>query len=277
MDRFAQQMPVSVAFKRSGFGLLESHHAEDFFMDWRVDPFAKVILVVGGEGTLHLPQREFAIRAPALVVAPAKARHRIADRAGRPLSLAGVCLRRAKFPERALVEAACAHWRVESGTPLVRRLMEWIQMVFVEERLQRPGAWALQRSLVCRIIVELARTPARLFAGKADSVERVTQYARELEDAFWKSDDLDAVAASLGLSRRRFTQIFRTVTDESWLARVNRLRLAHAARLLRETTLSVRAIAFETGYGDLAHFHRSFKARFGTSPGACRKAADTRG
>lgn len=273
MSRFGQQRPVAVAFRESGFGLLESHHAEGFFMDWREDPFAKVILVVGGEGTLYLPGVEFAIRAPALVVAPPGARHRIADRPGRPLSLVGVCLRHPEYPDADLAEAACGQWRIEPDTPLSRRLLEWIRVLLVEERLQKPGAGALQDSLVCRIIIELARTPARMLAGKADAFQRVGHYVGELDDTFWKIDDLGSAANSLGLSRRRFTQIFREITGESWLARVCRLRLDYAARLLRTTDLSVRSIAFEAGYGDLAHFHRSFKGRFGESPGVHRRTA----
>lgn len=240
-------------------------------MDWREDPFAKVIHVLGGEGTLHLPEAAFAIQAQTLFVVPKALRHRIADRPGYPLSLTGVCLRGEASAGAELVEAAAGESRMETGTPLADRVSGWIRLLMAEERLGKAWAAQLQESLVKRILVELARAPVRTHAGKVDSAGRVRDYASELETSFWKIDDLANVARAHGLSVRRFTHLFREVTGESWLARVSRLRLAHAAHLLASTSLSVRAIAFEAGYRDLAHFYRAFKSRHGVSPGNYRE------
>jgi AraC family L-rhamnose operon regulatory protein RhaS len=72
------------------------------------------------------------------------------------------------------------------------------------------------------------------------------------------------------LSRRRFTQLFRQITGESWLEHLQRQRLAHARRLLRETRRSVASIGYECGFEDLTTFYRAFKAVEHTSPLAWR-------
>ncbi|MGC9452237.1 MAG: helix-turn-helix transcriptional regulator [Oceanipulchritudo sp.] len=273
MELRQQRVPVEVSFAPGGTGLIESHHEEGFFMDWRKDPFAKILIVVGGEGILSRAKQQFAIQAYSLMVIPRMARHRIADLPGRPLSLAGVCLDNKEFPDPGLLNAACSGWRVENGSALAGKVRDWVREIFVEERMERVGNRALQQALVTRMLVELARTPARTAAGQVDSVHRVEAYLTTLEQEFWRACSIDEVAASLGLSRRRFTQLFRGLAGESWLSRVNRLRLEHAAALLRSTRLSVRSVAFECGYPDLSHFYRAFKGRFGMSPGKWREQA----
>ena len=78
------------------------------------------------------------------------------------------------------------------------------------------------------------------------------------------------MARTLGLSRRRFTQLFRELAGESWQKRVSSLRMRYAADLLRSTSISIRSIAFECGYRDLSHFYRVFKQTHGMSPGQFR-------
>jgi AraC family L-rhamnose operon regulatory protein RhaS len=277
MEQAQQRLPVEVAFKPSGLGLFESRHEEGFFMEWRRDPFPKILLVIGGEGILLKGRGQFAIQAGSLLVIPAMARHRIEDLPGMPLSLAGVCLRGTRFPEAATVRAACSRWRIETDSPPARKVRDWIREILVEERLGKPGADALQQALLVRILVELARTPARLSAGRVDSLRRVEAYIASMERDFWKDDSLDTISASLGLSRRRFTQLFREISGETWLSRLTRIRLGHAAELLRSTRLSVRSVAFECGYADLSHFYRVFKGQFGMSPGKRREKGSANG
>jgi len=52
---------------------------------------------------------------------------------------------------------------------------------------------------------------------------------------------------------------------------VNRLRIDHAARLLCSTNKSVLETALDCGFESQGHFHRCFKARFGTTPLVYRK------
>lgn len=270
MQLIRQLAPVKVGFDANGLGLIESCHEEGFFMDWRKDAFAKILIVVGGKGILYYGQEQLTIEASSLMVIPSMARHRIADLPGNPLSLAGVCIEENSFQDTELLKAACSERRIEADSVLTRQVSDWIRELSVEKRLDRVSSGALQNALVTCILVKLARAQSCRSAGRVDSPLRVENYIQELESEFWRNDTIDTVAAALGLSRRRFTQLFREIAGESWLRRVNRLRLEHAERLLRNTRLSVRSVAFECGYADLSHFYRAFKRRFGISPGKWR-------
>ena len=262
--------PVDVTFRSRGYALLESHHEEDFFMDWRRDSFPKLLLFVGGEGVMEMSDQSFAIRAPMVYVVPQNRKHRIVDAPGKPLSLYGICLQSANFPSRTLVRAACADLRVESDPRRIQRIEGLLRELMAEERLQQPEFEDAQLSLVMSILVEIARGPKTDALQVSDSRHRVSTYIASLENEFWKNEDIDSVAQTLGLSRRRFTQLFRELAGESWQKRVSRLRMQYAADLLVTTSVSIRSIAFECGYRDLSHFYRVFKQAHGMSPGQYR-------
>ena len=62
-----------------------------------------------------------------------------------------------------------------------------------------------------------------------------------------------------------------TFTDE-----VRKIRLEKARCLLLDPAtahLSIAAVAFDAGFGDIAHFNRSFKKHYGMSPSEMRNAA----
>ncbi len=267
-----QASPVEVRFRPQGYALLESHHEEGFFMDWRRDAFPKVLLFVGGEGVLETSETSFAIRAPLTFVIPKNRKHRIVDTPGKPLSLYGICLDRPQFPSASLVQAACGELRSVSDMRCLRRIEGWLRELLMEERLRQADFEDAQLCLIAWILIELSRAPRSSAAPILDSRHRVEAYLQAMEKEFWKSEDLDAIAATLGLSRRRFTQLFRELAGESWQSRVTRLRMDYAAELLKTTGVSIRSIAFECGYQDLSHFYRVFKQAHGLSPGAYRES-----
>ena len=104
-----------------------------------------------------------------------------------------------------------------------------------------------------------------------DHRQAVDRYLAELPDRFFEPTMLDQVAGELGMSRRRFTGLFRERAGESWADRVARLRVGHACRLLTDTPRSIAAIAFEVGYEDLSGFYRAFKRFVGVPPDAYRR------
>ena len=69
-----------------------------------------------------------------------------------------------------------------------------------------------------------------------------------------------------GMSRRHFSNLFRALTGRSFLEQLTELRLTHAASLLRDNRHSIVGAAFSSGYGDLSHFYRLFRTRFGEPP-----------
>jgi AraC-like DNA-binding protein len=105
-----------------------------------------------------------------------------------------------------------------------------------------------------------------VFEPGSDSTDRVARYALELKSQFFRQETIAKAARSVGLGRRQFTGLFRKVTGQSWRRYILSLRLKNAAGLLVQTNRSVSAVAFESGFDDLSHFHHRFKLAYGCSP-----------
>ncbi len=73
-----------------------------------------------------------------------------------------------------------------------------------------------------------------------------------------------------GISPYHFHRVFRTVTGESLMGHVRRLRLELAAHRLQHGSAPVTDVAFGSGYKSHEGFTRAFRARFGTSPSTWR-------
>ena len=84
-----------------------------------------------------------------------------------------------------------------------------------------------------------------------------------------------AVAQTAGISVRHLDRLFALHFATTWHATYLKLRLAQAARLLRQSPLSLVQIAFATGFSSASHFARAFRSAHGTSPGAWRKRRGT--
>jgi len=102
----------------------------------------------------------------------------------------------------------------------------------------------------------------------------LAQRLRAEADAHYRDPDLDLVAAAraLGLSRTRFVHVFRDVVGVTPHRYVIELRTGHAARLLRDTGISVTDICFASGFGSIPSFHSAFRTAYGMTPSAYRGA-----
>jgi AraC family transcriptional regulator len=83
---------------------------------------------------------------------------------------------------------------------------------------------------------------------------------------------LDALARLSGMSMYHFARLFKQSTGESPYRYVIRLRMEKARQLLRETSLSVTAIAFQLGYHHPGQFFRTFGYYTGATPQQYRLA-----
>jgi AraC family transcriptional regulator, transcriptional activator of pobA len=80
-------------------------------------------------------------------------------------------------------------------------------------------------------------------------------------------------AALVGMSRRRFLGLFKTMADMTWVKYINDVRLTNAARFVKQTNLSIAEIAAQVGYSDQSYLNRRFRQRFGQTPQDLRKKA----
>jgi AraC-like DNA-binding protein len=77
---------------------------------------------------------------------------------------------------------------------------------------------------------------------------------------------VNRLAARFQLSPSRFAHLFKLNVHCSVMSYVNRGRIADAARLLTDSELSIKEIAFQTGFGSSSTFSRRFRRGTGMSP-----------
>jgi transcriptional regulator GlxA family with amidase domain len=82
--------------------------------------------------------------------------------------------------------------------------------------------------------------------------------------------DLDALAREIATSRRQLQRVFAEVGDTSFREYLARVRMRHAARLLREGAIPVREVAQSVGYRQPAQFAKAFRRHHGTAPSSLK-------
>jgi AraC family L-rhamnose operon regulatory protein RhaS len=264
--------PVEPVFGANGVAVIESHHSTRFFMDWRKDAFPKWILIFEGQGAFHLRDRTHQLRAPVLISVPEGTEHRLEDNPADPLTLYALCLRRKVFPSQELLDAVFGNSRIIEDRLFVDQAFSALRRIVVESRQGGIGSQELSLSLAMQLVVGAARLTEQTSTTRTAEA-RILAYGRELEQAFWIDERMDAVAARMGMSRRSFSGLFRKHFGKSWLDFIHDLRIHHAARLLKESALPIKTIAFECGYQDISHFYRRFSLQMKMSPQNWRKAA----
>ncbi len=158
----------------------------------------------------------------------------------------------------------------EAQSASARSLME---DMLHETQQRHPGWQALVQAQLVQLAVRFQRSAMQSYASpppkliaSADSLSRVADYAQHLNSSFSRPQSLAQAAGSVGLSRRRFTELFRQITKHSWRGYLESLRLQHAEWLLVNTSKPVTEIAFECAFDDVSHFDHRFKAVYGCSP-----------
>jgi len=101
---------------------------------------------------------------------------------------------------------------------------------------------------------------------------RIRRAVTLLGDRITDPPTVDALAAEVGLSVSRFSELFRATVGTPPLRYAEQLRLRHARNLLRYSLLRVGEIAAECGYEDPFYFSTRYRKEFGHSPKAERTA-----
>ncbi|MDF3058502.1 MAG: AraC family transcriptional regulator [Rariglobus sp.] len=103
----------------------------------------------------------------------------------------------------------------------------------------------------------------------AEAMERARRHAESHLAEPLGVDDLAKIA---GFSRFHFTRLFTVHTGASPTAWLMDLRVKEAARLLRESRLSLKEVAVRCGFGDAGYFGKVFAGRMGQPPASYRRS-----
>jgi transcriptional regulator GlxA family with amidase domain len=93
-----------------------------------------------------------------------------------------------------------------------------------------------------------------------------TRFLRHLRDRYLEPISLEQSALALGVSLRRVQGHFRRHVGRTPIQELNRLRVEHARRLLRDSDLKLEAVAQDCGFANRFHFIRAFRRTTGVIP-----------
>jgi AraC-like DNA-binding protein len=117
---------------------------------------------------------------------------------------------------------------------------------------------------------------AEIVAMRGVKAARLRAILAQVARCFSNPDfDLDNVARTLGLSRRYVQQLLEE-TGKSFTEHLLERRLERSFAMLTDRRclhLAIIDIAFAAGFGDVSHFNRVFRRRFGDTPSGVRAAA----
>ncbi|MDP9416047.1 MAG: AraC family transcriptional regulator, partial [Pseudomonadota bacterium] len=139
---------------------------------------------------------------------------------------------------------------------IVESMMKQILVLLVRDHLQRRG---LASPLFMPLYMPLSNP--QLSRALTAMIERPQE-----------RHTLESLASIAGMSRSRFTHHFAAAFGRSPIDFLQLVRLRTGARLLRSSSLPIKAVAAAVGYASRSHFSRAFRSEFGVDPRSFREA-----
>ena len=256
--------PIDVRIPNDGITVLESIHGPAFRMAPRVDPFHKLILVGRGSVDVRSDGQTTRSSEGGLVFVPRDVQHQIEDVAASTLFL--LC-----FSDQ--MGAGLADWsaireqmgdeiRAWTALPFASSLLPLWRRALAEQERGDIGSRALLKAETVGLLVRLARSVESF----EDEQSRMDSFIDEIGRTSFEPWTVDQGAAWVGVSRRQFTKFFKAATGMTFVDYLTAQRIDRVKELLASGGYTVAGAAYTCGFGDLAHFYRTFKRREEVTP-----------
>ena len=114
-------------------------------------------------------------------------------------------------------------------------------------------------------------TPRSLAGGVTDEDDPVTRKALlTIWNHSHRKLSVATIAKQIGVTTRTLERHFRSTTGQSVLEHITGCRLDRARRMLRETQLPIKYVAYAAGFSSLSHMCKVFQREESMSPGEYR-------
>ena len=146
----------------------------------------------------------------------------------------------------------------------------------IEEYENKEDGW---RTLVMSDFLRLTVILSRLYSDSPTTQSSSSYYLANvtsyINNNYTKSLKIKDLALMANLSERHFLRTFKDTYKKSPSDYINSLRLSHAQNLLKQTDLSMLAIALQSGFNSSNYFARQFRKEFSMAPTEYRKMYST--
>lgn len=129
----------------------------------------------------------------------------------------------------------------------------------------------ISHSLIMIILNMILRLLAQQDESYFSTNESYLTARKFIDDNYEKIESLDDISRSVYISRYYLAHLFKEYGGVSPIQYVIAKRMEKAKKLLLETALSVREIALQTGYAEVASFLKTFKKTERMTPSEFRK------
>lgn len=146
-----------------------------------------------------------------------------------------------------------------------------------DDYIVKPFSLSLLRVRIRNLLVGRQRMQAVYY--KRFSLENIGIKVESIDDMFMNKYmevvrkhiaepdfGIDEICREIGLSRANFYRKVKVITNLTPVEMIRNIRLETAARLLKESSLSISEIAFKVGFNNHSYFTSCFKALYGISP-----------
>ena len=245
----------------------------------------ELILIASGEVDLFIDGESYRLQKNNVVLIPPGVPHSMCLSAG---TLAQPHIHFDAIYETCSKERRISFKPLERLNPRQRELLQedvlreyGIPYVFEPQEMQRfqkyfyeiIDAWETRREcfdLLCKAkMALLLRLLIKQF-GEKEKKSSSDSYCEELkeyiDENFEQILTLDGLERQFGINKYTLLRNFKKVYGENVISYYNEKRIAHAQKLLRDTSLSITEIALQLNFSDIYTFSRFFKQKTGTSP-----------
>ncbi|MFW5690025.1 MAG: helix-turn-helix domain-containing protein [Spirochaetota bacterium] len=168
-----------------------------------------------------------------------------------------------------------AQLRPRSGVPVMampysERVHDGFRTMLAEARERRATTAMRLAGLLYRLIADLTelRTVESVRTTASDLVDEACAFVQQ---NYQRDIGVADVIGHIGVDRSHFSRVFRAQRGLSLRDYLIRIRMERARRLIRETSLSVQAVASSVGYRSYPSFERRFQAYYECSPTQARR------
>lgn len=247
------------------------HHHDEAYPHHR-HSFLEIAVVVAGTGTHEIDQVARQVYPGDVLTIPEGVGHGYRDCDA--LELFNVCIDSALLSRELswIWTDPLLQCLLDSASPRAARLRDTpdgpIDLMRRLELEALPGREVSRAEAVAATLATLCRLTRASYpvAMELPSGQLGARAERRLRQEFAAPWTLPSLAASFHVSERHLTASFRARTGTSPMSFLGEVRLAEAARLLTETTLTVSTISGLVGIPDPNYFARRFRRYSGDTP-----------
>ena len=151
---------------------------------------------------------------------------------------------------------------------VLRGLRRMVYEMLSEQEAPGPFHWEDMKSLLNLILIQVMRV-SRI--DKFSGGNRINEVISYIHENYASEITVPLLADRFGLSESYLCRQFRKYANRTIIEYLQGTRVMNAKRLFMETDMNVTQVAAQTGFSNLTHFNRVFRAVSGESPSEYRK------